>query len=630
MAAIAPEWALDQGRIGLRAGNGGLIDVSAADVVGAEFKGRNVVRGHPVAQKPSESISGIEFNRFPLEPWIVLRAPSADRRALCRIALRSRDGGVDVDAAEHKGDQIVVGNEWYPIADGVKAEIDALLAEVGAASGSITLRQYLHLARTGSPRILLEEEADEASPSVEAEPEPSGVFKGTLYPYQATGVRWISMLAREELGGILGDEMGLGKTIQVIAAIATRPKARPNLVVAPATLLENWRREIAKFAPGLKAVVHGGSRRTGFPSALREQDVVVTSYDTAVRDLGLLKMVSWYFVVLDEAQAIKNSDTLRSRTMRDIPKHAGLAVTGTPVENRLEDLWSILDFSSPGVLGPLSSFRNRFENTISGAVALQPAVSPLILRRRVAEVANDLPERIDIPVAIEMPGVEATEYERIRQETLNHYGKTAALVALTKLREFCTHPFILQPLDDDPAFSSAKYVRLIEILDEIFAAREKVIVFTSFQRMLDILVHDIQRRFGIPVFWIDGRTLVGDRQATVDRFSDTLGPALIALNPRAAGTGLNIVAANHVIHYNLEWNPAVEDQGSARAHRRGQRRPVTVHRLFYAATVEEIIDQRVTHKRQLADAAVVGTDGEDDLADIAAALQVSPVSEVES
>jgi SNF2 family DNA or RNA helicase len=620
------EWVLDKQRVSLRTASGAALEVSAADVVGVQFKGRTTVQGWPVSRQPSESIP-LAFNRFPLEPWIILYAPSAGRRALCRVVLRNRDGSVLADLAGASGDQIVVGTDWYPVAHDLSVEIQALLADAGAAPGLITLRQYLHLARTSSPRVVLEEVSDESALLPQGPEDPGGTFRGSLYPYQATGVRWISLLAAEELGGILGDEMGLGKTVQVIAAIATTPQARPNLVVAPATLLENWRRELAKFAPSLKALVHSGSGRTGFPSALRGHDVVITSYDTAVRDLGLLKMVPWYFVVLDEAQAIKNASTLRSRTLHEIPKRSGLAVTGTPVENRLEDLWSILEFSSPGVLGPLAAFRSRFENTMSGAAALQPAVSPLILRRRLAEVANDLPERIDIPVAIQMPGVEATEYERVRLAILAEYGDSATLVALTKLREFCTHPFVLQPLDDDPAFSSAKYVRLIEILGEVFAAREKVIVFTSFQRMLDILVRDIQSRFGVSTFWIDGRTPVSDRQPRVDQFSGILGPALIALNPRAAGTGLNIVAANHVIHYNLEWNPAVEDQASARAHRRGQVRPVTVHRLFYAATVEDVIDQRVTHKRQLANAAVVGTDGEADLADIAAALRVSPVSE---
>jgi SNF2 family DNA or RNA helicase len=619
------DWINDGSRIRLRTASGSLLDVSAADIVGVEFKGRTMIQGRNVSSKPSESIREVEFRRFPLEPWLVLRAPASGGSASCDIILRDAEKDISIDSIPRDRDQVIVDNVWYAVATSLLLQIDGLLASCGAAPGPIKLRQFLQLAALDFERVLFEKPSQSSVVESLVGPAASAPFEGVLYPYQITGVRWIRFLANEGLGGILGDEMGLGKTVQVIAALSEEAGSRPNLIVAPATILENWRREFVRFAPDLKVAVHRGAGRTGFPSSLRDHDVVITSYDTVVRDLAMLKMLAWRFVILDEAQAIKNADTLRARSLRQIPKRTGLAVTGTPLENRLEDLWSILDFSCPGVLGPLNDFRKRFENTIDGAAALQPVVSPLLLRRRIVEVAADLPERIDIPVAIEMPIAEATRYEQIRQAILHDYGATATLVALTKLRAFCAHPFVLEPIEDDPAAYSAKYVRLMEILDEVVAARDKIIVFTSFKRMIDLLVRDIDGRFGIPCFWIDGRTPVEDRQDIVDRFSEVGSSAALILNPRAAGTGLNIVAANHVLHYNLEWNPAVEDQASARAHRRGQRRPVTVHRLYYIATVEEIVDQRVVLKRQLAAAAVVGTAGKDDISDLAEALRVSPV-----
>ena len=285
MSSTAPEWVLD-GRIRLRTTLGALIDVSASDVVGVEFKGRTSVQGQAITSKPSESITGIELNRFPLEPWLVLRAPAAGQGARCDIVLRSRDDSVGVESFMRDSDQVVVGNGWYPVATSLLTEIDSLLSDNGAVAGPITLKQYLLLARSESPRVLFERPVDAAAVEARAEVAASVAFKGILYPYQRTGVRWVRLLAAEELGGILGDEMGLGKTVQVIAALAEDTSARPNLIIAPATLLENWRREFVKFAPDLKVAVHRGGSRTGFPSMLRSQDVVITSYDTAVRDLA--------------------------------------------------------------------------------------------------------------------------------------------------------------------------------------------------------------------------------------------------------------------------------------------------------------------------------------------------------
>ena len=306
---------------------------------------------------------------------------------------------------------------------------------------------------------------------------------------------------------------------------------------------------------------------------------------------------------------------------------ASLAITGTPVENRLTDLWSIMDFSVPGYLGSLSEFNETFENDVYAAANIEPLISPLMLRRRVAEVASDLPERIDIPEIVELSEAEAQEYERIRQAIVDEYGPTATLVSLTKLRQFCAHPGLLsdhQPESLPDEF--AKYARLLEIIEEVMLCNEKAIVFTSYTRMADRIASEVRERFGVFSDVLDGRTPIDDRQPLIDRFSEENGPAVLVLNPKAGGAGLNITAATHVIHYNLEWNPALEDQASARAHRRGQTRPVMVRRLICEGTVEEVVEDRVQRKRRISEAAVVGVSGADDeYADLMSALQQSPV-----
>lgn len=435
------------------------------------------------------------------------------------------------------------------------------------------------------------------------------------------------MINREEIGCILADEMGLGKTIQIICLIANNieENKRPSLVVAPATLLENWRREFAKFAPSVTTYIHIGSERTGFPSVLNQYDVVITSYSTLIRDMPLISMISWDIVVLDEAQAIKTPETERTKAVKEIERRISIAVTGTPIENRLTDLWSIMDFAIPDLLGERSEFESYFENDVGGAKVLEPLVRPVILRRRINEVAKDLPERIDIPQAISMPLTLAKEYESVRQKIIEKYGTVGNLVSLIKLRQFCTHPTLVSDIKGEPEKINPKYQRLLEILEEIFENGEQVLIFTSFRKMIDLLVEDIKKRFNVWTDWIDGRVTVSKRQPIVDEFNNKNAPAALILNPRAAGTGLNLTGANHVIHYNLEWNPAVEDQASARAHRKGQEKPVTVHKLFFVNTIEEIIVERLDKKREIADTAVTGVKGVDsDYTDIMRALEITP------
>jgi SNF2 family DNA or RNA helicase len=502
------------------------------------------------------------------------------------------------------------------------------------AHGPLTLGQYLNLVRIAKEHgIPLDDQwssdahaaADAESDAIDGLP----AIRGKLYPYQVKGLRWLSSISEQGLGCILGDEMGLGKTLQVIALLAAEKNLvrGPNLIICPATILENWRREITKFCPQLTVWLHQGAVRTGSAKLFSVVDVVLTSYDTALRDELLLAEMNWNVLVLDEAQAIKNPDAQRSVAAKSLPRRVSIAVTGTPVENRLEDLWSIADFALPKMLGSRTDFLTHFEDTTTDAQRLGPIVSPILLRRRVAEVANDLPPRIDIPQPLRLTPVLAETYERIRRETEIEYGAAAGLVSLGRLRMFCAHPRIVGDWTLDPAEGWPKYQRLIEILEEIFSAGQKALIFSGYTGIADLLVDDLPKRFArIYVDWIDGRTNIKERQPKVDKFTDALRPGVLVLNPKAAGTGLNITAANHVIHYNPEWNPAIEDQASARAHRRGQTLPVTVHRLFYVDTVEEVIVGRLGSKRELAAGAVTGTEGDANAGDVLRALRTSPLS----
>ncbi|MCL6741577.1 DEAD/DEAH box helicase [Sphingomonas sp. RB56-2] len=610
---------------------------SSEEIYALVFDSSDAIRGRKIsiATRPD----GLSFSRYPAALAVAVVSAESGMGGLA-CAVRAEAGGVAVDISleDSAPDHCIIGDRWFPLATGARESVRITLKSAGILEpGPLSLKQYLELRKISAvlPGFCDTIPQGDIKADFTSDREPAELvsFRGNLYPYQRDGWQWLTYIWSERLGAILADEMGLGKTIQLIALLASpeRDEAAPSLVVGPATLMENWRREIDRFAPGLKTVIHQGARRTGDYRALLPFDVVITSYDTVVRDGSMFHMVDWRIVILDEAQAIKNPDTARAKAVKELRRRCGIAVTGTPVENRLSDLWSLCDFALPGLLGDLESFELNFPDDRLGAAALEPLTSPIMLRRRVAEVAKDLPDRIDIPQVLLLSDDEAAEYERVRLETIAEYPQAASLVALTRLRMFCAHPGLLDdvPISVAAGLQFTKLQRLFEIVDEVFSAREKILVFTSYNRMADLIVRVVRERYGNYAAVINGETPIDQRQSVVDRFTQETGAALLALNPKAAGTGLNITAATHVVHYNLEWNPAVEDQASARAHRRGQDRPVTVHRLYFADSVEETVNDRLDRKRDLSETAVVGVDGkEETIADISKALQMSPVRKV--
>lgn len=627
------KWELVDNHLAVRHHDGSFTIPSANDIYSVIVEGR-AVEGVPSTHDQSV-IGCISFSTLPLRPEIHIESDDHADWSL-RIRIRAVGCNVSVDlggSLDEIPDHIVKNSTWYPLVPGSLDELRVILRGFQVTTvGTLSLRNYLSLLRTsvGNP-VIKDKSVGVTSVQLSRKSShfaPASSFHGVLFPYQLNGLQWLEIMAKEGLGCILADDMGLGKTVQIIALFTKRKSTTslPSLVVAPGTLLENWRREVRRFSPTLRTIVHHGPNRTGFPNVLHDSDIVIVSYDTLVRDTSLFVGVQWDIVVVDEAQAIKNPGTKRAHAVKQIPRIVGIAVTGTPVENRLRDLWSLTDFVLPNLLGDQSSFESNYIDDRESAVALEQMISPVMLRRRVSEVATDLPHRIDIPQALELDASSVLAYESIRCECLREYTAHATLAALTRLRMFCVHPWLVSQNGTDPTVESTKYLRLTEILGEVIEAHEKAIIFTSFRNMIDILVSDIEDRFLVKTAFIDGRINVVDRQDQVDRFSNLVGSSVLVLNPRAAGTGLNITAANHVIHYNLEWNPAIEDQASARSYRRGQTRPVTIHRLFYVNTIEETMDGRLQHKRALASEAVVGTDGvEDNTSDVLSALRRSPV-----
>jgi len=463
-------------------------------------------------------------------------------------------------------------------------------------------------------------------------------FNGTLRPYQLRGASWLAFLERWGLGACLADDMGLGKTIQFIAFLLYLKEQdvleSPTLLVCPTSVLGNWEREVKKFAPTLKAIVHHGDKRSKgktFAKAAKTKDLVITSYPLVYRDATTLEAVSWQGVVLDEAQNIKNPGAKQSQAVRKLSTEFRIALTGTPVENRLSELWSILDFLNPQYLGDRQFFQRRFAMPIEkfgdrdSLQTLRSLVQPFILRRLKTDktIIQDLPEKQEMTVFCGLAAEQAALYQKLVDESLVEIEaaegiqrKGLILTLLMRLKQVCNHPAqLLKEKSLKDAKRSGKLLRLQEMLDEAISEGDRALIFTQFAEWGKLLKPYLAKQFEQEILFLYGATRKKQREEMIDRFqNDPEGPPILILSLKAGGTGLNLTRANHVFHIDRWWNPAVENQATDRAFRIGQTRNVQVHKFVCTGTLEERINDMIESKKQLAEQTVEA--GEDWVTDM--------------
>jgi len=533
----------------------------------------------------------------------------ADPERLQRLSERTPVAAGDLLAAGLSG-TVTVGGEV------VEAEVDAPLRHLAE-----------RLRRVDQARI---------------QPPPPGLV-AELRPYQARGLAWLAEMAELGLGGVLADDMGLGKTIQVLALHLRRRGSGPALIVCPASLLGNWQREAARFCPDVPVRRYHGADRT--LAGLADDEIVLATYGIVRRDAEALREQPWDLVIADEAQAVKNPLSRTARAIRTLPATARFALTGTPVENRLADLWALLDFTTPGLLGRLDAFqayvatpieRERDEEATARLAAL---VRPFLLRRRKSdpEIAPDLPPKTETDRFVGLTTEQATLYKAVVAELLEDVAdadgigrRGLVLKLLTALKQICNHPAQYLGQDGPIPGRSGKLEAVTELVDTILDEGDSVLVFTQYVQMARLLEHHLSAR-DHEVLLLHGGTPVDARQALVDRFQAG-PPAVFVISLQAGGTGLNLTRATHVVHYDRWWNPAVEDQASDRAWRIGQDRPVQVHRMVCEGTLEERIARLLEAKRGLAESVVGGGESwVSELSDdeLAALVELGGIDEVD-
>jgi SNF2 family DNA or RNA helicase len=568
---------------------------------------------------------------------------------LVRYEVQAMLGGQPIDRAEFmrlaalKQPLVRLRGQWVLLDE---AQIEAGVRFFRQSSGELPLADALRLGLDGAEATdglpLETVRADgwlktlldtlQKPEKIESLPPPDDLH-AELRPYQQRGYSWLAFLRRYGLGACLADDMGLGKTVTSISLLVwlknNKQAVQPALVVCPTSVVGNWRHELQRFAPNLKIYTHQGIERSSgeaFARQLEGIDVVLTSYPLLARDRETLETVEWSTVILDEAQNIKNSATKQAQAARALKSGCRIALTGTPVENRLTELWSIFNFLNPGYLSSEQNFRRRFANPIEklddteAATRLRRLTTPFILRRLKTDptVISDLPEKLEMKVYTTLTTEQGTLYEAVVKDVMERIEQAdedgdsmsrrgLVLSLLMQLKQICNHP--AQYLKDGSLLEgrSGKLARLTEMLEEVYAADDRALIFTQFAEMGELLRAHLRVAFYDEPLWLHGGTKVKEREDMIRRFQAERGPKLFILSLKAGGVGLNLTRANHVFHFDRWWNPAVENQATDRAFRIGQMRNVQVHKFVCAGTLEEKIDEMIESKRALAER-IVGAD----------------------
>ena len=553
---------------------------------------------------------------------------TGDERREASFKLTVKVAGEPVTAEEirfllEQGSTLVYFRDrWIEVDRGILKEALRAL-EKGAGKNANALSFALGIGHVGSLEIeevkahgwlrgLVEElRSTSCLPSSVSSPSPIPGFRGELRDYQRRGVEWLGFLTNHGFGALLADDMGLGKTIQVIAwALGATDCSRRQstavgsgiLIIAPLTLLSNWRHELAKFAPSLKVYVHQGEKRhlaSGFRAAAQEADVTLTSYNLLVRDYTDFSEIKWGALVLDEAQAVKNPDTQAARAIRALTPSKRIALTGTPVENSVADLWSLEEFLNPGFLGDRKSFAERFAKPIAAderstaGKRLRHALEPFVLRRLKSdkEIAAELGEKREIREYCELTADQRREYETALADfRASEHAQGDVFALLTRLKLICD--------------GESKLERLCELVGTIFENGESALVFTQYAKIGAWLRGELENRFGRRFPFLHGSLSAAQREEQIKAFQSSKRPSLFILSLKAGGFGLNLTKATHVIHFDRWWNPAVENQATDRAHRIGQSKTVFVHLFICAGTLEEHVDEILERKARVADSVI--------------------------